>query len=86
MYHTILNEKPKHLPGSSVVDDAFSVCKLVEVGWSVVKVACEAHGMYPSSIHVLKSGSGVPWIISQSLLLVSLVYSLHVFVGLSYKK
>ena len=53
---------------------------------AVVSTGFEAHGMYPSSIHVLKSGSGVPWIMSQILLLVSLVYNLHVLVGLSYKK
>jgi len=63
--------------GNSVAVDDFSV---------VATVTCDAHGMYPSSIHVLKSGSGVPWIISQILLVDSSVYNLQVLVGLSYKK
>ena len=74
-----------NLPSTAVVD-AISVGRLVVVDCLVVTAVCEAQGILPFSIHVLKSGSGVPWIISQILLVDSSVYNLQVLVGLSYKK
>ena len=71
-----------NLPSTAVVD-AISVGRLVVVDCLVVTAVCEAHGILPLSIHVLKSGSGVPWIISQTGRLDAKVFNLQVLVGLS---
>ena len=63
-----------HLPG---------VATLGEDGGAWAEVSLEAQSRYPSLTHVLKLGSGVPWMISQTGRLDAKVFSLQILVGLS---